>query len=149
MCADADTDTAYGYGYGKSNRSKRTRTQNARSIHRSDVDTWCFSSSVAWQSFEVVPNVIEPTSSTCERVVHQPAVVHYYVFCVFPSIMYNKCSLPALHHNYSLPPLPSPPLPPLPTSVPPSLSFLPLPPCPTITGVSNCDKVGQNAIMPL
>ena len=83
--------------------SKRIRTQNARSIHRSDVDTWGFSSSVAWQSFEVVPNVIGPTSSTCERVVHQPAVVHYYVFSVFPSIIYNKCSLPALHHNYPLP----------------------------------------------
>ena len=46
------------------------------------------SSSVAWQSFEVVPNVIGPTSTTCERVVHQPAVVHHYVFCVFPSIIY-------------------------------------------------------------
>ena len=94
--------------------SKRIRTQNARSIHRSDVDTWGFSSSVAWQRFEVVPNVIGPTSSTCERVVHQPAVVHYYVFCVFPSILYNKCSLPALHHNYSLPPSIHPSLPPRP-----------------------------------
>ena len=69
------------------------------------VDTWGFSSSVAWQSFEVVPNVIGPTSTTCERVVHHPAVVHYYVFCVFPSIIYNTCSLPALRHSYSsLPP---------------------------------------------
>ena len=112
--------------------SKRIRTQNARSIQRSDVDTWGFSSSVAWQSFEVVPNVIAPTSTTCERVVHHPAVVHYYVFCVFPSIIYNKCSLPALCHLLfppSLPPSLSPSLPPslalsfatsLPLSLPPS-----------------------------
>ena len=68
------------------------------------LDTWVFSSSVAWQRCEVVPNVIGPTSTTCERVVHHPAVVHYYLFCVFPSLIYNKCSLPALRHNYSLPP---------------------------------------------
>ena len=75
-----DTDTAN--RIATCSDSKRIRTQNARSIHRSDVDTWGFSSSVAWQSFEVVPNVIGPTSTTCERVVHQPAVVHYYVSCV-------------------------------------------------------------------
>ena len=97
-----DTDTAN--RIAACSDSKRIRTQNARSIHRSDVDTWGISSSVAWQSFEVVPNVIGPTSTTCERVVHQPAVVHHYVFCVFPSIIYNKFSLPALRHNYSLPP---------------------------------------------
>ena len=93
---------------------KRIRTRNARSINRSDVDTWGFSSSIAWQSFEVVPNVIGPTWTNCERVVHHPAVVHYFVFSVFPSIIYNKCSLPALRHNYSLPAS-------LPASLPPSL----------------------------
>ena len=87
MCADADTDTAN--RIATCSDSKRIRTRNARSIHRSDVDTWGFSSSVAWQSFEVVPNVIGPTSTTCEQVVHQPTVLHYYVFCVFPSIIYN------------------------------------------------------------
>ena len=131
MCTDADTDTAN--RIATCSDSKRIRTQNARSIHRSDVDTWVFSSSVAWQSVEVVPNVIEPTSTTCERVVQHPAVVHYYVFCVFPSIIYNKCSLHVLRHNYSLPPSlpPSPLTSALPASLPPSIpaSLAPLPTC--------------------
>ena len=88
MYADRDMDTAN--RIATCSDSNRIRTRNARSIHRSDVDTWVFASSVAWQSFEVVPNVIGPTSTTCERVVHQPGVVHYYVFCVFPSIICNK-----------------------------------------------------------
>ena len=54
-------------------------------------------SSVPWQSFEVVPSVIGQTSTPCERCVHHSAVVH--VFCVFPYIIYNKWSLPALRHN--------------------------------------------------
>ena len=40
-------------------------------------------------SFEVDPNVIGPTSTTCERFVHYPAVVDI-MCCVFPSIIYNK-----------------------------------------------------------
>ena len=108
--------------------SKRIRTRNARSIHRSDVDTWGFSSSVAWQSFdEVVPNVIGPTSTTCERVVHHPAVVHYYVICVFPSIIIFIINVHYQHYATIIPSIP----PSLPLSLPPSLptSLLPsLPP---------------------
>ena len=62
-----------GYGYGKSNGymydvasdSKRIRSQDARQIPWSD-DYEVLSLGVAWQSFEVVPNVIGPTSTTCE-----------------------------------------------------------------------------------
>ena len=64
MCADADMDTAN--RIATCSDSKCIRTRNAPSIHRSDVDTWVFASSVAWQSFEVIPNVIGPTSTTCE-----------------------------------------------------------------------------------
>ena len=66
MCAYADTDTAN--RIATCSDSKRIRTRNARSIHRIEVDTLVFSSSVVWQRFEVVPNVIGPTSTTCERV---------------------------------------------------------------------------------
>ena len=53
-----------------------------------------------------------------ELQVHHPAVVHYYVFCVFPSIICNKCSLPALCHNYFfLPPLHTLPYPTLPSLI--------------------------------
>ena len=95
MCANADTNTAYGYGYGKSNRyNVAIRNASAHETHDQFTGVMLihgvFSSSVAWQRFEVVPNVIGPTSTTCERVVHQPAVVNYYVFCVFPSIVYNR-----------------------------------------------------------
>ena len=74
MCADADTDTAN--RIGTCSDSKRIRTHNARQIPWSDDYKWVLASSVAWQSFEVVPNVIGPTSTTCERLVHHPAVVH-------------------------------------------------------------------------
>ena len=71
MCAGADADTDTAYGYGKSNRymysdSKRIRTQDTRQVPWSDDYEWGLASCVAWQSFEVVPNVIGPTSTTCE-----------------------------------------------------------------------------------
>ena len=66
MCADADTDTDTVNRIATSSNSKRIRTHNARQIHWSDDYKWSLALSVAWQSFEVVPNVIGPTSTTCE-----------------------------------------------------------------------------------
>ena len=81
MCADADTDTAN--RIATCSDSKRIRTRNARSIHRSDVDIWAFASSVAWQSVEVLPNVIGPMSTTCERFMHHSAVVNSMCYVSF------------------------------------------------------------------
>ena len=67
MCADAETDTDTVNRIATCSDSKRIRTHNARQIHGSDNYKWSLAFlSVAWQSFEVVPNVIGPTSTTCE-----------------------------------------------------------------------------------
>ena len=68
-----DTDTTN--RMATSSDSKRIRTQDARQMAVT-IYKWCLASSVAWQSFEVVPNVIGPTSTTCKLFVHDPAVVH-------------------------------------------------------------------------
>ena len=50
MCADADTDTAN--KIATCSDSKRIHTRNARSIHRCNVDTCVFSSSLACRALK-------------------------------------------------------------------------------------------------